>query len=209
MRPIPKKLAALGDERLHCSQQQLMEALTGKPEPMHQQLLRLYLQRLQLIEEQSEQLNGMIAQAMQAHQDAVVRLAEVPGFGADSAQQVIAEVGAQASTFPSAAQLTSWVGTCPGQEESAEQNHSSRSAKGNKFVRRVLTEAAQAAVRTKGSHFQVAFRRLLPRLGYKQALWAIAHRLCRVVWKILHEGVRYIEQGADATPRPVSNALRP
>jgi transposase len=125
----PQKLAALGDERLHCSQQQLMQALTGKPEPMHQQLLGLYLQRLQLIEEQSEQLNGMIAQAMQAHRDAVVRLAEVPGFGAGSAQQVIAEVGAQASTFPSAAQLTLWVGTCPGQEESAEQNHSGRSPK--------------------------------------------------------------------------------
>jgi len=168
---------------------------------MHQQLLGLFLQRLRLIEEQSQQLNGMIAQAMQAHQDAVVRLAEVPGFGADSAQQVIAEVGAQASTFPSAAQLTSWVGTCPGQNESAEENHSSRSAKGNKFVRRVLTEAAQAAVRTKGSHFQLLFRRLLPRLGYKQALWAIAHRLCRVVWKILHEGVRYIEQGAERDPK--------
>jgi transposase len=195
------RLAALGDERLHCSQQQLIDALTGKPEPMHQQLLGLYLQRLQLIEEQSEQLNNMIAQAMQAHHDAVVRLAEVPGFGADSAQQVIAEVGAQASTFPSAAQLTSWVGTCPGRNESAADNHSSRSAKGNKFVRRVLTEAAQAAVRTKGSHFQVAFRRLLPRLGYKQALWAIAHRLCRMVWKILHEGVRYIEQGAARDPK--------
>ena len=168
---------------------------------MHQQLLGLYLRRLQLVEEQSQQLHGMIAQAMQAHQDAVVRLAEVPGFGADSAQQVIAEVGAQASTFPSAAQLTSWVGTCPGQNESAEQNHSSRSAKGNKFMRRVLTEAAQAAVRTKGSHFQVVFRRLLPRLGYKQALWAIAHRLCRVVWKILHEGVRYIEHGAARDPK--------
>ena len=138
---------------------------------------------------------------MLAHHDAVVRLAEVPGFGADSAQQVIAEVGAQVSTFPSAAQLTSWVGTCPGQEESAEHNHSSRSAKGNKFVRRVLTEAAQAAVRTKGSHFHLVFRRLLPRLGYKHALWAIAHRLCRVVWKILHEGVRYIEHGAERDPK--------
>ena len=197
----PQQLAKLGEERLHCSQQQLIEALAGKPEPMHRQLLGLYLQRLQLIEEQSQQLNGMVAQAMQAHQDAVVRLAEVPGFGADSAQQVIAEVGAQASTFPSAAQLTSWVGTCPGKNESAEENHSSRSPKGNKFVRRVLTEAAQAAVRTKGSQFQVVFRRLLPRLGYKQALWAIAHRLCRLVWKILHEGVRYIEHGAARDPK--------
>ena len=63
----------------------------------------------------------MIAQAMKPHQDAVMRLAEVPGLGVDSAQQIIAEVGAQASTFSSAAELTSWVGTCPGKEESAER----------------------------------------------------------------------------------------
>src|SRR5215472_2354781 len=79
---------------------------------------------------------------------------------------------------------------------SAEQNHSSRSAKGNKYLRRVLNQAAHAAVAKKGSHFQVVFRRLLPRLGYKSAIWAIAHRLCRVVWKILHEGVQFIEQGS-------------
>ena len=52
----------------------------------------------------------MIAQAMKPHQDAVIRLAEVPGLGVDSAQQVISEVGVQASTFPSAAELTSWMG---------------------------------------------------------------------------------------------------
>src|SRR5262249_51526340 len=64
----------------------------------------------------------LIAQAMKSHPDAVIRLAEVPGLGVDSAQQIIAEVGAQASTFSSAAELTAWVGTCPGKEESAEQN---------------------------------------------------------------------------------------
>jgi len=81
-----------------------------------------------LIDTQIAHLNGMIAQAMKPHQEAVIRLAEVPGLGVDSAQQVIAEVGVQASTFPSAAELTSWVGTCPGMEESAEENHNSRSA---------------------------------------------------------------------------------
>ena len=97
--------------------------------------------------------------------------------------------------------LTSWVGTCPGKDESAEQNHSSRSAKGNKYMRRVLNQAAHAAVAKKGSHFQAEFRRLLPRLGYQSAIWAVAHRLCRLVWKILHEGVRFIEQGAEVGPR--------
>ena len=107
----PKKLAALGEERLRCSEEQLIDALTGSPQPMHRQLLSLQLQRLQLIDEQIARLNGMIAQALKPHQEAVARLAEVPGFGVDSAQQVIAEVGVHAKTFPSAAQLTSWVGT--------------------------------------------------------------------------------------------------
>jgi transposase len=86
------------------------------------------------------------------------------------------------------------VGTCPGKDESAEENHSSRSAKGNKYLRRVLNQAAHAAVKKNGSHFQAVFRRLLPRLAYQSAIWAVAHRLCLVVWKILHEGVRFIEQ---------------
>lgn len=196
-----KKLASLGDERLKCTEEQLVEAVTGKSHPMHRQMLAFQLERLQLLDEQIAKLNSLIAQAMKAHQDTVIRLAEVPGLGIDSAQQIIAEVGVTAGTFPSAAELTSWVGTCPGTDESAEENHSSRSAKGNKYMRRILNQAAHAAVRCKGTHFQAVFRRLLPRLGYQSAIWAIAHRLCRLVWKILHEGVSYIEQGIEVEPR--------
>jgi transposase len=175
---------------------------------MHRQMLGLQLERLQLMDGQIAKLNGLIAQAMKPHQDAVIRRAEVPGLGVDSAQQVIAEVGVKASTFPSAAEFTSWVGTCPGKDESAEENHSSRSAKGNKYLRRVLNQAAHAAVRKNGSHFQAVFRRLLPRLGYQSAIWAIAHRLCRVVWKILHEGVRFIEQGIEPDPKAKKKRAR-
>jgi len=203
-----KKLAALGDKRLHCNEEQLVDALTGSPQLMHREMLALQLERLQLIDGQIAKLNRMIAQAMQPYQETVIRLAEVPGLGVDSAQQVIAEVGVQASTFASAGELTSWVGTCPGKEESAEQNHSSRSAKGNKYLRRVLNQAAHAAARKKGSHFQAVFRRLLPRLGYKSAIWAIANRLCRVVWKILHEGVRFIEQGTESDPKVRKQRVR-
>jgi hypothetical protein len=77
----------------------------------------------------------------------VIRLAEVPGLGIDSA---------------------------PGSQQNAEENSSSRSAKGNKYMRRVLNQSA---------------------------VWAIAHRLCRLVWKILHEGIRYIERGIESEPK--------
>jgi len=204
----PQKLAALAEHRLKCTAKELLAALTGKVQPMHQRLLGLYLERLQLIDDQIDELKRMIAEALQQHQDAVQRLAEVPGFGANSAQQMIAEVGPEAATFPSAGEMASWVGTCPGKNESAEENHSSRSAKGNRYARRVLTEAANAVVKTKGSHWQAVFRRLLPRLGYQQAVWAVAHRLCRVVWKILHDQVRYVEQGVNRDPKARANRAR-
>jgi ATP-dependent helicase YprA (DUF1998 family) len=60
-------------------------------------------------------------------------------------------------------------------------------------MRRPLNQLAHAAVMKDGSNVQAVFRRLLPRLGYQKAIWAIAHRLCRLIWKVLHEGDRYVE----------------
>jgi transposase len=197
----PVRLKALGDKRLHATDAELLDALSGQVQPLHRALLKLYLQRLDLIDEQMTKLEGMIADGMRAHQDAVVRLAELPGLGIDSAQQIIAEVGAHADAFPSAAQLASWVGVCPGRQESAGESSSNRSAKGNRAMRRLLNQLAHAAVKKQDSHLQIVFNRLCPRLGYAKAVWAIAHRLCRLIWKILHDGVRYIEQG------PVVDAL--
>jgi transposase len=197
----PAKLAELGDDRLKCSKQELTDALTGSPEPLHLEVRKLYLERLQLLDQQIQSLDVLVAKELRKHQDAVLRIAEMPGFGVDSAQQIIAEIGVDATAFPTAAQFCSWAGTCPGRHESAEQNHSSRSPKGNRFVRRILTQAAQAAVKKKGSHFQSLFRRLLVKLGYKGAIWAIAHRLGRLVWKILHDEVRYVEQGQETNPK--------
>jgi transposase len=196
----PVELAKLGDRRLRCSREQLADALRGQGQPLHRQMLKLFLERLDLLDRQSQQLDQMAAAAMRPYEDAVIRLAGVPRFGPDSAQQTIAEVGAYARSFDSSAQFASWAGVCPGRQESAEHNHSSRSPKGNKFLRRILTQAAQAAVKKKGSHFQTVFRRWIPKLGYPAAIWAIAHQLARLVWKILHDQVHYLERGQESDP---------
>src|SRR3979409_89789 len=132
-----------------------------------------------------------MADLLAEHHEAVQRLAEVPGLGVDSAQQIIAEVGAEASTFPSEKHLSSWVGACPGDEESAGVNFSHRSPKGNRHMRRILNQTANAAVKTQGSIFEIVYRRYVPRMGHKQAIGVIAHRHCRLIWLILHRGVRY------------------
>src|SRR5256886_8885317 len=151
------------------------------------------LEELKLIEEQIDKLDQEMARLLSAQQDVVQRLAEVPGLGADSAQQIIAEVGPAAAAFPSAKHLASWVGVCPGEEESAGVNYSHRSPKGNRQMKGLLNQAANAAASTKGSIFEIVYRRLVVRLGHAQAIGAIAHRLCRLIWIILHRAIRYEE----------------
>jgi transposase len=208
------RLAAMAHAGLRATSEQLEDALQAAAtlNPIHRQILRLFLTRLQLIESQIQILEQSISQALRSHHEAVLRLAEVPGYGIDSAQQVIAEVGPAAATFPSPQHLSSWVGACPGREESAEVSSSNRSPKGNRAMRRVLNQVANAAVKSKGSVFQARYLKLRARLGHNKAIWAIVHRLCRLTWKILHQGIAYIEYGnrpnPDAAKRRISRLIR-
>src|SRR4029450_7471742 len=77
-----------------------------------------------------------------------------------------AEPAPHAATFPPAGQLASWVGACPGENESAEVNYSHRSPKGNRQMRRLPTQAGNAAVKSKGTIFEILYRRYVPRLGH-------------------------------------------
>jgi transposase len=145
----------MADRNLRATPAQLCDALGACVElrPIYRRLLTLFLEELQLIDQQISRLDQELANLLSRYQTAVEYLAEVPGLGVDSAQQIIAEIGAQAATFPSAKQLSSWVGACPGDDESAAVSKSHRSPKGNRQMRRILNQAANAAVKSKGTVF--------------------------------------------------------
>lgn len=168
----PTVLAAMADKKLRATQVQLCDALDACRElhPVYRRLLKMALEELQFLEQQIVELKQEMASLLSEHQEAVQRLAEVPGLGVDSAQQIIAEVGAKAATFASQKHLSSWVGACPGDEESAGVGKSHRSPKGNRHMRRILNQCANAAVKTKGSIFEILYRRLVLRLGHNQTI---------------------------------------
>jgi transposase len=203
----PQALASLGDQHLQCGPELLVDALTGSMGEIHRKLLAQHLDGIELIDQQVDDLNKLAAAQMRNYQDTITRLIEIPGIGPAAAQEILAEIGPEAASFPSGAQMASWIGVCPGSNESAGVNHSSRSAKGNRFMRRLLCQAAQAAVRTKDSHLQSVFKRLIVRLGYVKAVWAIAHRLCKIIWNVLHKGAKFIEYGEARNPKAIQRAI--
>jgi len=89
------KIAALGSARLHATAAQLRDALGASTDlhPLYRRLLAMMLAELKVLEEHMQQLDEELAGLLGAHQEAVQRLAAVPGLGVDSAQQIIAEIG--------------------------------------------------------------------------------------------------------------------
>jgi transposase len=129
--------------------------------------------------------------------EALVLIDEVPGIEQTSAQNILAELGVRMEQFPSADHAASWAGLCPGNNESAGKRKSGKTTKGNRWLRRALTQSAWAASRKKGSYFAALYRRIAARRGKKRAIVAVAHALLCVVYHMLKTHSHYYELGAD------------
>jgi len=188
-------LAAEARGRLRKKGPALQEALAGRLEPIYQRLLKQNLEPVELLQKHIEEIQRELSLAMQTHTATLVRLTKIPGVDVAAAQELWAEIGPRAAAFPTAERFASWVGVCPGSKQSAGVCYSSRSAKGNCYLRRLLCQTAWAATHARDTFFGGLFARLVPRLGSRAAAWAVAHRIAKVVWLVLHENVEYRETG--------------
>jgi transposase len=110
---------------------------------------------------------------------------------------IIAETGADMTSFPTASDLASWTGVCPGSYESAGKRRNVSTSGGTPWLRRALVEAARAAVRTKGSYFGAQYRQIARRRGPNKAAAAVAHSLIELVWHLLSTGEVFKDLGDD------------
>jgi transposase len=89
----PVQHASLGDSQLKVNREDLQEALRGRVRSAHRILLGLYLQQVELIDQQIAVLEREISYTLRPYQATIERLADLPGVGVDSAHQIIAEPG--------------------------------------------------------------------------------------------------------------------
>lgn len=100
-------------------ERELKQALAGPREPVYRLLLRQHMEQVRRLRRQVEEINQALAEAMQEHLAALHRLSKIPGVDLYAAQELISEIGPKACAFASAEQFASWVGVCPGSQQSA------------------------------------------------------------------------------------------
>lgn len=193
----PHQLADLAKRRLRSKLPALEAALTGRVRAHHRLLLTTLLDQVTFLEQHIADYDGHIAQAVAPFAPALTRLQTIPGVKGRTAENLLAEIGPDMRAFPSDRHLASWAAICPGHDETGGKQRSGKTRKGNRWLRGVITQAAWAAARTKGSYPQGQFRRIAARRGKKRAVVAVAHSLLIAAYHILHDDVPYHDLGAE------------
>ena len=216
----PKALAELAKGRLRNKMKELEAALTGVVDEHHRFILAKQLAHIDFLDDQIEELSIEIGRQLERMSqppsdtpvqptaaddndeslnwtDAVALLDTIPGVDVRTAEVMLAEMGLDMSQFPTAKDLVSWAGLAPGNNESGGKRYSGRTTKGNKPLRSMMTQAAWAASRTKGTFLKARYHRLAARRGKKRAIVAIARSMLESAWYMLSRHQPYQELGAD------------
>jgi transposase len=133
----------------------------------------------------------------QPFQETVVRLTQIPGADRITAYGLVAEIGTNMAQFPSAQNLASWGGLCPGNNESAGKRYSGKTRKGNPWLRRVLCQAAWAASHTHDTYLSAQYRRLAAKRNKNRAIIAVAHSILIIAYFMIKTGEEYRESAGD------------
>ncbi|TDL72078.1 IS110 family transposase [Rhodococcus qingshengii] len=193
----PEKLANFARRTMKKKKEELELALQGYVNPHQRLMLKTILNHIDFLSEQIEMLDQEIAQRVSSYQEDIERLDSIPGIATRMAVQILAEIGTDVgSQFPTAAHLCSWAALVPGHNESAGKRKSSRSKKGNKYLRSALTEAAQS-VRGSKNYLGALYRRTAGRKGKKKAAIVVAHAMLRIAYYLLTRKEMYVDLGED------------
>jgi transposase len=183
-------------KRLKASPKELLLALDAKLTPENRFLLKRGLAGIKSVEAEIRTLFEELVRLLTPYQKELDLLQTIPGMSLKGAAMLLAEIGADMSAFGSSERLASWAGICPGNNESAGKKKSGRTRKGNRYIRRVPCEVANAAVRTK-SMLKAKYQSLVVRRGRKRAIVAVAHKIIRIVYAILKKGEPYNDSTVD------------
>jgi transposase len=170
----------------------LAKAFTGKITANYQLQLKFLLEDLAHIESQKIKVCNAIEALFNEEQKAIMKkLEKVEGIAQQSSEVIMAEMGINAKDFKNEDSVSKYAGFAPGVHESSNKKTFVKCHPGNKYLRTIMIQVAWAAVRIKGGYWRAEYQHLKKSLGAKKAIVAVAHRLIKVVYKVIMTGYEY------------------
>jgi transposase len=191
-----ERLAELGSAWLKASKDELRAALHGFVRDHHRFMLRLHLDQINGLDRAIEDVEARTEKCLDPFRNVIEHLDTIPGVSPAIAAVIVAEIGVDMSRFPSAENLVSWAGLCPGENESAGKHRTRRLKKGAQWLKTTLVQAATAAVRKKDSYYSAKFLRIKRRQGSKRAFVAVAASMLTAAYHLIQRNEDFHDLGA-------------
>jgi transposase len=192
----PQQIADLARGKLRSKRADLRLALDVLIEDHHRLMLDDQLKKLDQLGENVARYDTLLEARVAPYDKAIEALQTIDGIKRASAIEIFAEIGPDLSSFPTDGHFASWAGTCPGNHESAGKKYKVRRRRGNPYLQSALVECALAASRKKNTYLREKYHRLKARRPPMTALFAIAHKLSRAVYRVTMTGKPYVDLGA-------------
>ena len=125
-----------------------------------------------------------------------VDLTKIPAMGASTALTIVSEIGLDMSRWRSAKSFASWLGLCPGNKVSGGRKLSGKTKPCANRVAIALRIAANTLYKSECA-FGAFLRRMKARLGSPKAITALAHKLAKLIYRMLKYGGEYVEKGVE------------
>jgi transposase len=135
------------------------------------------------------------------YQWAGVDLVAIAGLNESTVQTILSEIGTDLSAFPTDKHFCSWLGLAPHNDISGGKVLRSRTLKTQNRAGQAFRMAAQSVSRSPHSAFGAFYRRIVARLGKKQAVVATAHKIARAFYHMLKHHVPFQDMGGEEYER--------
>jgi transposase len=221
----PAKLAALAHRRIAASNAEIRKALVGDYRVEHLFVLGIALDLYKTFDSKIAKCDEQLVRELEALPSRVdtkvkplppkaankkvnedlrlrlylkfgVDLTAIEGIGPQTALTMLTEVGPDLSRFPTEKHFTSWLGLCPDNRISGGKVLSCH-------TRRVVNRLSDALRLSASSleHSQSAlgsfYHHMKAKLGAAEGVTATAHKLARIIYRLVKHGDDYVRQGME------------
>jgi transposase len=211
----PLKLAKLRNERIKATEEVIAKSLVGDYRPEHLFTLRQSLAAYRSYQKLIDDCDREVRRRLQDFQppnppaetteekkaccrplspDSVLKselkrvfgidLTQIPGIRTGIAQTLFGEIGPDFTKFRSASAFASWMGLCPDNDISGGKVLWVGTRKVNCRAATALRMAAQSLHHSK-SALGDFYRRMRAKLGAPKAITAAAHKLARIIFRLI------------------------
>ncbi|MHB1126742.1 MAG: IS110 family RNA-guided transposase [Bacillota bacterium] len=162
------------------------KAVAGKFSKEQASKLSVCYEHYNSIQKCIEALEATILSLSLPFKEQIDLIVTLPGIKPSSATVILSEIGIDMSVFNSDKHLCSWAGLTPQNNESAGKKKSVRISRAGAYIKPLLVQCANAAIRDKScTVFKIRYEAIKKRRGHKRAIIAIARMMLTYIYHML------------------------